>query len=179
MNHLRNALFALSFCVTSACLAQEIEPGVHAGINIPLGDLSSAVDSRPGFLIGGHVGLYYGNGHELRPRIEFSDYQGGWTPVGDTFSRNTITSWQLGCDYLYYTETRPQGVYLTMGLGYQWWNVSPSDGPSHSTSGLSLAAGVGYRLNRSFSVEARFTTGQFQSTNGQANAIQILGSMRF
>jgi len=179
MNRPLKSILALSFCVTSACLAQEIQPGVHAGLNLPVGDLGSAVDHRFGLLVGGHVGLYYGNGHELRPRLDYTNYQGGWTPDGDTFSRNTISSWQAGCDYLFYTETRPLGLYLTMGLGYQWWNVSPEHGPSHSTSGLSMAAGAGYRINRSFSVEARFTTGQFQETNGQANAFQALASMRF
>jgi len=179
MSHPFKSLLALSFCVTSAGFAQEIQPGVQAGFNLPVGDLGSAVDHSLGLQVGGQVGIYYGNGHELRPRLDFIHYQGGWTPSGNTFSRNTISSWLVGCDYLYYTETRPQGVYITMGLGYQWWNVAPDSGPSHNTSSLSMAAGAGYRINRSFSVEARFTTGQFQSTNGQASAFQLLANMRF
>jgi hypothetical protein len=179
MNHSGKSLLALAFCVTGGCLAQEVQPGVQAGFNLPMGDLGTAVDHRVGLQVGGHVGLYYGNGHELRPRIDYCNYQGGWTPAGGTFSRNTVSSWQIGCDYLYYTETRPIGVYLTGGLGYQWWNVAPDNAPSHNTSGLSMAFGAGYRFNRSFSGEARFTTGQFQSTNGQASALQLMATMRF
>jgi len=179
MNRLCFRMIGLACCVSGALMGQEFQPGIHAGVNFPLGDLGSAVDHRPGITVGGHLGIYYGGGHELRPRVDYTDYEGGWTPAGDSFNKNHISAWQVGCDYLYYTETRPQGLYLTMGLGYQWWNVSPDNGPSANKSSLSMAAGAGYRFNRTFSLEARFVTGQFQSTNGQANALQFLGSMRF
>lgn len=55
----------------------------------------------------------------------------------------------------------------------------PERAGSYSHSSLSMAAGPGYRFNRSFSVEARFVTGQFRSTDGQADALQLMGSMRF
>jgi hypothetical protein len=48
-----------------------------------------------------------------------------------------------------------------------------------SHSALALAAGAGYRFNRSFALEGRFTTSEFQSGGGQANAIQALASIRF
>jgi hypothetical protein len=179
MNHLCKPILGIALCAGSAAMAQQFEPGVHAAVNFPFGDLGSAVDHSLGITVGGHLGIYYGGGHELRPRLDFSNYQGGWTPEGGGFSRNTINAWQIGCDYLYYTETRPQGFYLAMGLGYQWWNVSPENAGSYSHSALSMAAGPGYRFNHSFSVEARFTTGQFRSTNGQADALQLMGSLRF
>jgi hypothetical protein len=160
-------------------MAQQMEPGVFAGINIPVGDLGSATDSHLGLTIGGQLGFYLGNGHELRPRADYTTYSGGWTPEGNGFNRNNVSAFGIGCDYLYYTELRPRGMYLTMGLGYQWWTVDPDSGPNTNNSGVSLAAGAGYRFNRTFSAEVRFTTGQFQSTNGQANAIQGLVSMHF
>jgi len=159
--------------------AQEIQFGAHGGLNLPLGDLDKAVDGRLGFTVGGHVGIYYGNGHELRPRVDYTYYAGGWTPTASNFERNTLSAWGLGADYLYYTETRPQGVYLTMGLGLQGWTVAPENHPNTNKTALALAAGAGYRFNRSISLEGRFTTGQFQSTNGQANALQVLASIRF
>jgi hypothetical protein len=159
--------------------AQEVQWGAQGGLNLPLGDLDRAVDGRLGFTLGGHVGLYYGNGHELRPRVDYTYYDGGWQPVGSTFGKATISAWGLGADYLYYTETRPSGLYLTMGLGFQSWTVDPNNGPSASKTSLSVAAGAGYRFNRSFAVEGRFLTGQFQATNGQANALQALASIRF
>jgi hypothetical protein len=160
--------------------AQEVQFGAHGGFNLPLGDLDKAVDGRLGLTIGGHVGLYYGNGHELRPRVDYTHYAGGWTPVtSSSFGRNTISAWGIGADYLFYTETRPQGLYLTMGLGFQNWTVDPENAPSQSKTSLALAAGAGFRFNRSFAFEGRFTTGQFQSTNGQANALQLIASIRF
>jgi len=179
MNFPLKSMLALTICASGACLAQDFQPGVHAAINLPMGDLGSAVDHRLGLTAGGHLGIYYGGGHELRPRADITRYQGGWTPEGDTYNRNTITAWQMGCDYLFYTEARPQNLYLTMGMGYGWWTVDPDRGSSHSTSSFSMAIGAGYRINRSFGVEARFTTGQFQSTNGQASALQLMASMRF
>ncbi len=168
---------ALSLVGVSAT-AQEIQFGIHGGLNVPLGDLDKALDGRPGFTLGGHAGLYFGNGHEVRPRVDFTHYDGGWTPV-DGSGKATISAWGLGADYLYYTETRPQGIYLAMGLGVQGWTVNPDNYPSRSKTSLSLAAGAGYRFSRALSVEARFTTAQFQSTNGQANALQAVASYRF
>ncbi|HNX95053.1 MAG TPA: hypothetical protein PKL14_07820 [Holophaga sp.] len=181
MKQFRISLLAAAIAVSFASkgMAQDLQYGIIAGGNIPLGDLGSAVDHRLGLTVGGQLGIYYGNGHELRPRVDYTYYQGGWAPVGDSFSRNTISNLGLGADYVYYTEQRQQGVFLAMGLGYQWWNVSPEHGSSTNQSGVSVAAGGGYRFNRTFSLEGRFVTGQFQSTNGQANAIQILGIMRF
>lgn len=158
--------------------AQEFQFGAHGGLNLPLGDLDKAVDGRLGFTLGGHVGIYYGNGHEVRPRVDFTYYDGGWQPV-DGGGKATISAWGLGADYLYYLDARPQGIYLTAGLGIQNWNVNPDHGPSEDETALSLAAGAGYRFNRTFALEGRFTTGKFHSSDGQANALQILASMRF
>ena len=181
MKPTRIAVFAAALALAGvAGYAQEVQFGAHAGLNLPLGDLNTAVDGRLGFTLGGHVGLYYGNGQELRPRVDYTHYSGGWTPASSgLFDKNTVSAWGLGADYLYYTEMRPQGLYLVMGLGFQGWNVSPENAPSSSKTALSLAAGAGFRFNRSLSFEGRFTTGQFQSNNGQANALQMLASMRF
>ncbi len=160
--------------------AQEIQFGAHGGLNLPLGDLDKAVDGRLGFTLGGHVGLYYGNGHELRPRVDFTQYSGGLLPLSST--KNTVSAWGLGADYLYYTELHPQGIYLVGGLGLQSWTVNPDNGPSESNTSLTLDLGAGYRFNRTLAVEGRFTTGQFRfpyGENAQANALQILASFRF
>lgn len=171
-------LFAALALTGVSASAQEVQWGAHGGANLPLGDLDKAVDGRLGFTLGGHVGLYYGNGHELRPRVDYTHYEGGWQPL-DGRGKATVSAWGLGADYLYYIDTRPQGIYLTGGLGLQAWHISPENAPSESKTGLALALGAGYRFNRSLAVEGRFTTGQFQSTNGQANALQVLASVRF
>lgn len=168
---------ALASCVSLS--AQDFRPGVHGGLNIPVGDLSDALDARLGFTIGGHLGIDYGAGHELRPRLDFTTYEGGWHPVGNNkFTKNSITALTLGADYVYYTEQRPVGFYLVMGLSNQWWNVNPKDGATESNSSLGLTAGAGFRPNRVWSFEARFTTGQFRSGNGQATQLQGVACLR-
>ena len=172
-------LAAALACTGLTISAQDVQFGAHGGLNMPLGDLDKAVDGRIGFTLGGQVGLYYGNGHELRPRVDYTYYAGGWTPAGPGFDKNTVSAWGVGADYIYYTEMHPQGIYLVMGLGFQNWTVDPEHASSESKTSLSLAAGAGYRFNRTLSVEGRFTTGQFQSNDGQANALQVLASIRF
>lgn len=158
--------------------AQDVRFGAQGAFNLPLGDLNRSVDGSLGFTLGGHAGLYYGNGHELRPYADFTYYSGGWHPVEGTFGKNTITALGVGADYLFYTETRPQGVYLTMGLGFQNWNVNPNQGPSTSKTSLTLAAGAGYRFNRTVAAEARLLLGQFQAVSGQATTLQGSVSIR-
>jgi hypothetical protein len=179
MTLVKTRIFTTAFCLAATAFAQDFQPGVHGGVNIPIGDLSDAVDHRPGFTLGGQLGIYYGDGHELRPRLDLTHYQGGHFPVGGSYESNRINAWGLGCDYLYYTAKQPQGVYLTGGLGYQWWDVSPEHAPDSSHSGLAVALGAGYRFNRSFMLEGRFTSGQFRSSDGQANALQAVASLRF
>lgn len=173
----RTALFALALTLPAA--AQDLQFGAHGGLNIPLGDLSDATDGRIGATIGGHLGVYYGDGHEFRPRVDFTHYAGGWHPTDGVFDKNTIDSWGVAADYIFYTDGRPQGLYITLGLGYQWWTVSPDSGASSSESGLAFAGGAGWRFNRTFALEGRFTTSQFRANNGQGAAFQILATVRF
>jgi hypothetical protein len=179
MTRIKVGILTTTLCIAVSAYGQDFQPGVHGGVNSPMGDLGDALDNRPGFTIGGHLGIYYGNGHELRPRIDFTHYQGGNYPVGGSYDKNRINAWGLGCDYLYYIDTQPQGIYLTGGLGFQRWDVAPENAADSSHTGLAMALGAGYRFNRNFMVEGRFTNGQFRSDNGQANALQVLGSWRF
>ena len=177
---IRTGFVALTLMLAaSAVQAQSVQFGAHGGLNIPMGDLGNAVDNRLGYTVGGHVGIYYGGGHELRPRLDLTFYNGGWHPEGNGFSQNNIKAWTVSADYLYYTENRPTGLYLTGGLGIQSWDVNPSSGPSRSNTALNLSLGAGFRFNRNFALEGRLTTGQFQSQNGQATAAQFLALYRF
>ena len=138
------AILALGGVMASA---QDVQFGAQGGLNLPLGNLDSAVDGRIGYTIGGHVGLYYGNGHELRPRVDYTYYAGGWTPDGSgPFKKNTVSAWGMGADYIYYTEMHPQGFYLVMGLGFQNWTVDPEHASSESKTSLSPGGGRGISL---------------------------------
>lgn len=178
---IRSAFAALALMLSAGfAQAQSIQFGAHGGLNIPMGDLANALDNRLGYTLGGHVGIYYGGGHELRPRLDYTIFDGGWHPEGNgAFTQNKIRAWTISADYLYYTENRPLGFYLTGGLGLQAWEVSPDHGASSSNTALNLSLGAGYRFNRNFSVEGRLTTGQFQTQNGQATAAQFLAMYRF
>nr|WP_320132767.1 outer membrane beta-barrel protein [uncultured Holophaga sp.] len=155
--------------------AQEAEFGVQGGLQLPFGDLGTTLDHSMGYVFGANLGLYYGDGHELRTRIDYQTYSGSWVPYDGGFRKFDITAWSLGADYVYYTEQRRKGVYLTMGLSYNMWDVSPGGGQN----GLGLAAGAGYRLDDHWSFEGRFTTGQFRSDNGAANALQGVALFHF
>lgn len=169
-----SAVIALSGIGASA---QEIQYGVQAGVNLPLSDLDKQVDGHPGFTVGGHAGLYYGNGHELRPWVDFTYYNG--SNLGFGGAKNTVSGFGAGADYLYYLQTRPQGIYATGGLGLRNWTVNPDAGASTTKTSFSLAVGAGYRFNRSVSGEVRYLLGKFQSPNGQGSALQALVSLRF
>jgi len=156
----------------SALQAQEAEFGAHGGLQIPMGDLGSALDHSMGYLFGANLGIYYGDGHELRPRVDYQSYSGHYDSTGN---RTDVSAWSLGADYVYYTEQRKKGLYLTMGLAYNFWDVSSGGGQS----GVSLAAGAGYRMDQRWSFEGRYTTGQFRSDSGQANALQAVAIFHF
>lgn len=159
----------------SGLQAQEAEFGAQGGLQLPMGDLGTTLDHSVGYIVGAHLGLYYGDGHELRPRMDYQSYSGGWHPEGGAFAKHDVTALSMGADYVYYTEQRRKGLYLTMGLSYNWWDVDPGT----SKNGVTLAAGAGYRLDKNWSFEGRFTTGQFRSDSGQANALQVVALFHF
>ena len=162
----------------TSAFAQEYQPGVHGGVNIPVGDLGDALDNRPGIPVGGQLGIYYGNGHELRPRVDLTSTTAATSPWGRV-RQEPHPGWGRRLRLPLLHRQQPVGMYLTGGLGYQWWDVSPEHGGDSSHSGLAVALGAGYRFNRNFMLEGRFTTAQFRSNNGQANALQAVASMRF
>ena len=90
----RTFLAAATLLLAASLGAQDVKPGVHGGLCVPVGDLSDALGSTFGITLGAHAGIYYGGGHELRPRFDLTRFEGGWQPVGDNkFTKNTITAW--------------------------------------------------------------------------------------
>lgn len=180
MKFIRASFIAAALALTAS--AQDVEFGAHGGLSIPTGDLSSQLDGRMGLAVGGHAGIYYGNGHELRPRVDYMFFQGGWhpdrtAPLG--FSKSKITQLGLGADWVYYMNTTPQGMFMVMGLAMQHWTVSEEAQPTQRKTSLGLAIGAGHRVNRNIALEGRYMLGNYQSTNGQAGALQAIASLRF
>ena len=102
--------------VGSGLQAQEAEFGVQGGLQIPMGDLGTTLDHSMGYVFGAHLGLYYGDGHEFRPRVDYQSYNGHYDSTGQ---KTDVSAWSLGADYVYYTEQRRKGLYLTMGASIQ------------------------------------------------------------
>ncbi|WP_243288364.1 outer membrane protein [Geothrix terrae] len=152
--------------------------GVQGLVNIPLGDLKDYVDSKPGPGIGVHGTFDLGDGHMLRPRLDYSVY-----PESSFGSlKQDANNLSLGGDYLYFIAGKPEGLYLTAGLSAMRWSFEVKDPvlgdtTSHTTK-LGLAAGAGYQWNATVGTEARFIHSRITS-QFQADALQAGVTIRF
>ena len=169
-------LAALAMAVTSL-RAEAPRYGVQGLVNVPLGDLKTYVDSKPGPGIGVHGTFDLGEGHMVRPRLDYSVYPEA------TFAtvKRTASYLSLGGDYLYFIARKPEGLYLTGGLAVIRWSFEDKDlstkVSSHTTK-AGLAFGVGYQWNATVGTEARWMHSQVAS-GFTADAIQAGITIRF
>jgi len=166
--------------ILAAALSLQAEApryGVQGLVNIPLGDLKTYVDSKPGPGIGVHGTFDLGDGHMLRPRLDYSVFpEASFATV-----KQTASSLSLGMDYLYFIAGKPEGLYLTGGLSAMRWSFEHKDALSKvstDTTKFGLAAGVGYQWNATVGTEARFLRSRV-SSEFQANALQAGVTVRF
>lgn len=166
--------------LTAAGLSLQAEPpryGVQGLVNVPLGDLKDFVDSKPGPGLGVHGTFDLGDGHMLRPRLDYSVYP---EASFGTLKQNA-SSLSLGGDYLYFLAEKPEGFYLTGGLAAARWSFETKDAVSKATADttkLALAAGVGYQWNATVGTEARFVHSRIAS-GFQADTLQAGVTIRF
>ena len=151
--------------------------GVQGLVNLPLGDLKDFVDNKPGPGIGVHGTFDLGDGHMVRPRLDYSIYPEA------TFGsvKQTASNLSLGGDYLYFVAGKPEGLYLTGGLAAVRWSFESKLGALKETSDTTkfgLAAGVGYQWNATVGTEARFLHSRI-AKGFQANALQAGVTVRF
>lgn len=151
--------------------------GVQGLVNIPLADLRNYVDSKPGPGIGIHGTFDLGDGHMVRPRLDYTIYpEAAFATVKQTASHVS-----LGVDYLYFLAGRPERLYLTGGLAAMRWSFE-TNAPGLKTSGhtikLGFAAGVGYQWNTTLGTEARIVHSSIAS-DFQADALQVGVTVRF
>lgn len=167
--------------------AEEPRFGLQLHANLPTGDLKEAVDNKPGAGLGAHVTFDLGAGHVLRPRFDAVFY-----PEGTVNGFKTKASdLSLGADYLYFPGGKPDGLYLTAGLGLHRWSVdttTPVLGPLPATSGsqtsyrFGYAAGLGYNFNRTVGAELRFVSSHYANHTAwdpTAKALQVGLTYRF
>jgi len=167
--------------LAAAALSLRAEPpryGVQGLVNIPLGDLKDFVDSKPGPGFGVHGTFDLGDGHMLRPRLDYTIFpEASFATI-----KQTATSLSLGGDYLYFIAGKPEGFYLTAGLAAMRWsfevkNPFVGDVTSHTTK-LGLTAGAGYQWNATVGTEARFVRSRI-ARDFQANSLQAGVTIRF
>ena len=171
-----STLAVLAFAALSL-QAEAPRYGVQGLVNIPLGDLKTYVDSKPGPGFGIHGTFDLGDGHMLRPRLDYSLFpEASFATI-----KQTATSLSLGGDYLYFIAGKPEGLYLTGGLSAVRWSFEHKDAVSKVTSNstkVGLAAGVGYQWNATVGTEARWLHSSLSSAF-KADALQAGITIRF
>jgi len=190
------ALLAL-FGSASALQAQDVRYGLQVHGNIPMGDLKDAADSQVGFGGGAHMTIDFGDGHRLRPRLDYVVYpeNKAFADAGfgsSAYGKSKVSDASLGLDYIYDFGGKDGGFYLTAGLAWHRWkaeydyavkvgDVITSDSSSSTSSKAGAAAGAGFNFNPSFGVEARYVATKFQqgSEDRTAGAVQVAALYRF
>lgn len=175
-----SSLITLAILAATALSLQAEAPryGVQGLVNIPLGDLKEYVDSKPGPGFGVHGTFDLGDGHMLRPRLDYSLFpEASFATI-----KQTATSLSLGGDYLYFIAGKPEGLYLTAGLAAVRWSLQEKapgipDATSNTTK-FGVAAGVGYQWNATVGTEARWLHSSLGS-GFKADAVQAGVTVRF
>ena len=174
-----SSLSTLAILAATAYSLQAEPPryGVQGLVSIPMGDLKTYVDSNPGIGIGVQGTFDLGDGHMLRPRLDYSFYQ----QATISSIKQNASYLSLGGDYLYFIAGKPEGLYLTAGLSAVRWTFQYQDsGPklTNDTTKLGLAAGVGYQWDFNIGTEARWLHSKV-SNNFKADSLQVAVSFRF
>ena len=162
----------LALALSGAALqAVDLSIGLQGGIMAPMGDLNAWTGKSTGFGAGAHLLLDLGNGHTVRPRLDFSSFPG--KPGFYKFQQ-----FSGGADYVYFTEGRPTGgFYLDAGVGMASNLYDTNFQPSYSRSYSNpyLALGFGYQFNAVCGVELRYQTSRFTDADGVATNVNSLG----
>jgi hypothetical protein len=109
--------FAVLAVATLSLQAEGPRYGVQGLVNLPLGDLKTYVDKNPGMGLGVQGTFDLGNGHMLRPRLDYSIFQQATIAA----AKQNVSYLSLGGDYLYFIAGKPEGLYLTAGLAAVRW----------------------------------------------------------
>jgi len=174
-----SSLCTLAALATASLFLRAEAPryGVQGLVNIPLGDLKTYVDSKPGPGFGVHGTFDLSDGHMLRPRLDYSVYpEASFASV-----KQTASFLSLGGDYLYFIAGKPEGLYLTAGASAVRWSFEHKDAlskVSSNTTKFGVAAGIGYQWNATVGTEARWMHSAVAS-EFKADALQAAVTIRF
>lgn len=170
-----------AFTILASALYLQAEPphlGVQGLVNLPLADLKTYVDSKPGPGFGLHGTFDLNDGHVVRPRLDYSAYpEASFTTI-----KQTASSFSLGGDYLFFLSGKPERFYLTCGVSVVRWSFEHQDLPlakvtTHTTK-IGAAAGLGYQWSAVVGTEVRWLHSKTSSTF-KADALQGGVTVRF
>jgi hypothetical protein len=173
-------LSILTLGVLAASLPLQAESpryGIQGAFAIPLGDLKDYTDSKPGPGVGIHGTFDLGDGSMVRPRLDYATFP----EAAFASLKQTASTLSLGGDYLYFTEGKPEGFYVTAGLAIMRWSFETKDAltkTTDNTTKFGVSAGVGYQWNATLGTEARFIHSRI-SSQFNANALQGGVTIRF
>lgn len=175
-----SSLTTLAVLAAAALSLQAEAPryGVQGLVSIPLGDLKEYVDSKPGPGFGVHGTFDLGDGHMLRPRLDYSLFpEASFAAI-----KQTATTLSLGGDYLYFIAGKPEGLYLTAGVAAVRWSLKEQapglPDTTNNTTKFGVAAGAGYQWNATVGTEARWLHSSLGS-GFKADAVQVGVTIRF
>lgn len=163
-----------------AALPLAAEPpryGVQGLVNLPLGHLKDFVDSKPGPGVGIHGTFDLGDGHMVRPRLDYSVYP----EASFATLKQTASNLSLGGDYLFFLAGKAEGLYLTAGVAVMRWSFESKVGTFKTTSDTTkagLAGGAGYQWNATVGTELRWVHSRV-AAGFQADALQAGVTIRF
>ena len=174
-----SSLSTLAILVATALSLQAEPPryGVQGLVNIPQDDLKTYLDNNLGIGIGVHGTFDLGNGHMLRPRLDYSLYQ----QASMASVKQSASYLSLGGDYLYFIAGQPEGYYVTAGLSAMRWSLQhqdPGTDLTNATTKFGEAAGIGYQWDYNIGTEVRWGHSSV-SNNFRADSLQAAVTFRF
>lgn len=157
--------------------AEESRLGVQLQALSPRGELKPFVDSKVGPGAGLHVTIDLGDGHMVRPRLDYASFP----ETGVGASRQHATAFSVGTDYLLFSEWKPEGLYLALGLAATRWSLHTTPATDQSrpaTIKTSLSFGLGYLWTETLGTELRYSHTRVTQTFS-AGTLQAEITLRF
>ena len=157
--------------------AAETSFGLQGGIMFPTGDLKTLTANSTGIGVGTHLLVDLGNGHTVRPRLDYFSFPG-------KTGHYKLQSFSGGADYVYFMEGKLEtDFYLVAGAGMVSNTLETfQPGYSRSYNNPYLALGAGYQFTRLFGLELRYSSSRFTQENGgtsTVNSFGVSGTVRF
>ncbi|MDR3673060.1 MAG: hypothetical protein P4L36_19605 [Holophaga sp.] len=153
--------------------------GIQGFLVSPQGDLRDAVGGRTGFQVGAHWSIGYDGGGELRPRVDYTRFDGGSLSFSSTLSTTTLQGVGVGVDYLRYLDGSHLGFYVLAGASINWWDASYRFASDSEGTYPAAQVGVGHRFNQALAVEFDVGYGPFRPSMGAGDTIKLGAFYKF